>query len=59
METNNPSVKQTITEKVNSYQQQIQNQNKKIVNMMKSELGVDPEDPSTLYVPSEEHKVKH
>jgi hypothetical protein len=59
METNNPSVKQTITEKVNSYQQQIQNQNKKIVNMMKSELGVDPEDPSTLYVPGEEHKVKH
>ena len=43
METNNPSVKQTITEKVNSYQQQIQNQNKKIVSMMKSELGVDPD----------------
>lgn len=54
METNNPSVKQTITEKVSSYQQQIQNQNKKIVSMMKSERGVDPEDPSTLYVTGEE-----
>lgn len=54
METNNPSVKQTITEKVSSYQQQIQNQNKKIVSKMKSELGVDPEDPSTLYVPGED-----
>ena len=59
METNNPSVKpQTIDEKVNSLKQ-VQSQNKLTLNKMKSDQGLDPEDPKTFYVPGEQLKVKH